>query len=373
MTSPFRRAVSSSQVSDWMGGNNGIITNPSKSIRPDAPTIGTVTINALTGVASIPFTAPTFSGNSKIISYTATSNPAGYSATIVQSGSGTINISGFAIDGTYYTFTVTANNLSSTSLPSSVSNSISMPYIYSATGVLQTYTVPANKTTLLFKIWGAGGGGTSGGTGGYTTGTYTVVPGRTYNIYVGKSPTTRGATGGYPGGGGGGNSNSYGYGFGGGGYSAIQDSTNSTYLAIAGAGGGANAFGNGPSGNGGGTTGGSVTNGYGTNGGGTQSAGGTVGIVIDTTSATGSYLNGGKAADTLTGGWAGGGGGGAGYYGGAGGSTGGGATTGGPGGSGYVNTSYTSNGTTVQGLGTDTDRGTAGNANTDGKVLIFLN
>jgi len=352
------------------GGNYADRTFTLSQVVPDAPTIGTVTLNVSTGTASIPFTAPTYAGTSTITTYTATSSPAGYSGTLSQAGSGTITVTGIT-GTTAYTFTVTATNSGGTSLASTASNPVSLPYAYTGTGSVQSFTMPAGKTSAIFKIWGAGGGGTNGGSGGYTTGTYTLVGGRSYNIYVGKT-AGKGSTGGYPGGGGGGNTTNAGYGYGGGGYSGVQDSTNSTYLAIAGAGGGATASNGGPVGRGGGTSGESVSNGYGTNGGGTQSAGGSVGITVDTTATAGGSLTGGRAVDSGTGSWTGGGGGGAGYYGGAGGETGGGAVTGGAGGSGYVNTSYTSNGTTVVGVGSDADQGTSGNPNNDGKVLIYV-
>lgn len=64
------------------------------------------------------------------------------------------------------------------------------------------------------------------------------------------------------------------------------------------------------------------------------------------------------------------GGGGAGYYGGASGESGGGARTGGAGGSGYVNAALMT-GSTIQGYGSSANRGTAGAAGSNGKVMIY--
>lgn len=92
--------------------------------RPDAPTIGTAT--AVSGEATVPFTAPSSNGGSAITSYTATSSPGDFTGTISQSGSGSIIVSGLT-SGTAYTFTVTATNAIGTSLASAVSNSVVTP------------------------------------------------------------------------------------------------------------------------------------------------------------------------------------------------------------------------------------------------------
>jgi hypothetical protein len=274
---------------------------------------------------------------------------------------------------TTYSFSITASDGLNT-IPRSFSlSSIAEPTVFNySSAAVQTLTIPSGVTSATFKIWGAGGGNAgsfAGGQGGYTTGTYTVVPGRVYNIYVGN--TGIGRTGGWPGGGtasSGGNGLAAG---GGGGYSAVQDSTNNVYLAIAGAGGGAISTTAGF--NGGGETGVSTGNaGYGVNTGGTQSAGGVANVIIDGRSFDGGYLFGGNSSNPTNSGHAPGGGGGSGYYGGAGGASGGGAVTSGPGGSGYVNTSFTSNGTTIQGYGSDSLRGTAGAGGNAGKVVVIF-
>jgi hypothetical protein len=351
------------------GGNS---TNSSSltlsQVVPDAPTNVVATTTSTTEI-SVAFNAPSYTGTSSITGYTVTSSTGNITGT---GSSSPIVLTGLTA-GTSYTFTVKATNSSGDSNASSNSNSASLPITFNyVSNSVQTWTAPSGVTSATFKIWGAGGGNAannSGGQGGYTTGTFTVTAGRNYNIYVGN--TGIGRTGGWPGGG---TASSGGTGAaagGGGGYSAIQDSTNNVYLAIAGAGGGAISIAAGY--NGGGTTGQSTNNlGYGVNTGGTQSAGGVAGVSIDGTSGNGSSLSGGNSSNPINGGHAPGGGGGSGYYGGAGGVSGGGAVTGGPGGSGYVNASYSSDGTTIQGYGTDSLRGSAGAGGNAGRVVIIV-
>ena len=89
--------------------------------RPDAPTIGTAT--AVSGEATVPFTAPSSDGGSPITSYTATSSPGDITATVNQAGSGSITVSGLT-NTIAYTFTVTATNAIGTSAASAASNSV---------------------------------------------------------------------------------------------------------------------------------------------------------------------------------------------------------------------------------------------------------
>jgi len=92
--------------------------------RPDAPTIGTVVVGD--GQATVPFTAPSSNGGSAITSYIATSSPGSISASLSQSGSGSIIVTGLT-KGITYTFTVTATNAIGTSVASAVSNSVTSP------------------------------------------------------------------------------------------------------------------------------------------------------------------------------------------------------------------------------------------------------
>ncbi len=188
-------------------------------------------------------------------------------------------------------------------------------YLYSAGGISQngqvyttqgasTFTVPSGVTSITVKLWGAGGGGGAGGSaaaggagggGGSATGTITVTPGETLNVYVG-------------GGGAAGTRNTSGGGGGGGAYSSIY--RGSTPLAIA-AGGGGGGGGRstathtgGAGGAGGGTNGAAGNNAGGTTvnrggGFGTQAAGGAAGTGVNAGTA-GSALVGGLGANGST-------------------------------------------------------------------------
>jgi hypothetical protein len=107
---------------------NGTYSAPSNQIRtwsvPDAPIIGTATPVPNSTDVNVTFTAPAYDGQQPITSYTATSIPAGYSATINQAGSGTILVKDMA-DFTTYTFVVYATNSLGNSLPSAESNQAS--------------------------------------------------------------------------------------------------------------------------------------------------------------------------------------------------------------------------------------------------------
>ncbi len=105
---------------------------------PNAPTITSVTNIPLDGTSiDVAFVAPTNNGGSTITSYTAVSNPDNITATISQSGSGTIRVTGLT-QGTTYTFTVYASNLIGNGTSSSPSNNIlaaRTPYEPTITGV----------------------------------------------------------------------------------------------------------------------------------------------------------------------------------------------------------------------------------------------
>jgi len=85
---------------------------------PGAPTIGTATAGNTT--ATVTFTAPVTDGGSTITGFTVTSSPGGITAT----GAGSpITVTGL-INGTEYTFTVTATNAVGTGAPSVASNAV---------------------------------------------------------------------------------------------------------------------------------------------------------------------------------------------------------------------------------------------------------
>lgn len=237
----------------------------------------------------------------------------------------------------------------------------------------EIYTITLNEDiNVNVKMWGAGGsttGDVSGGAGGYSSGTIAMTSGSTYKLRIG-SPT----------GGGSGGSGA------GGGYSGIflTDETHANSVMIAGAGGGGGSTYSTTQyqGAGGGSSGQSGSGAAsGTSGvGGSQTAGG-AGASSGSAwgGGSGGALTGGAGAST---GAYGGGGGGSGYYGGGGGASriggDGGNNVCGGGGSGYIGHSSVTNGVTTTGNRTtpanssDSDRGTAGNPATAGKIIISL-
>jgi len=106
-----------------IGSNN--VSKITSVTAPDAPTIGTATALSPTS-ASISFTAPTSNGGATIETYTATSTPGSITGRVLQSGSGSITVTGLT-PSTAYTFTVTASNSVGTSSASSATASIKMP------------------------------------------------------------------------------------------------------------------------------------------------------------------------------------------------------------------------------------------------------
>ena len=207
---------------------------------------------------------------------------------------------------------------------------------YTSTGANQTWTVPAGVTSINVKMWGAGGAGSyynppyisSGGSGGYVSGTLAVTPGQVLNLVVGSGGKVYSNNTVSQYGGGGPAGSGTGYSGGGGGRSAIQFTSGTDYVTVGGGGGAGPTpynsvptaiIGIGYGGAGGGNTGGSSSANYyiGVTTGGTQSAGGTN---------TGSDYNGGSGSQYLGGTGAsqyiGAGGGGGGYYGGGGGGVG---------------------------------------------------
>lgn len=126
------------------------------SSKPNAPTVGTVTINPGSQTATVPFTAPGFNGNSAITSYTATSDPEGLTGTVNQAGSGSISVPGLTY-GTAYTFTVTATNAIGTSDASAASNSIT-PYTVPDAPTVGTAVAGNGEATIPFTAPAFNGG-----------------------------------------------------------------------------------------------------------------------------------------------------------------------------------------------------------------------
>ena len=213
---------------------------------------------------------------------------------------------------------------------------------FTASGSDQTFTVPANVTSIDIQAWGAGGGGSDfdywrtnsgGGGGGFATGTLSVTPGQQLTIVVGSGGiASRTSTAGtshanrtYGGGGAGGTSASRGLGgASGGGMSAVflsGGNTAANVQLVAGGGGGASPGAEGnrtATGGGGGLTGGGDGNTNASGQGGTQTTGGLAAALFSACTSTpqsGLQFQGGNGAGSNEGG----GGGGGGYFGGGGG------------------------------------------------------
>jgi hypothetical protein len=129
-----------------LGGNYVDRTFTLAQAKPDAPTIGTATQTGAT-TATVPFTAPAYTGTSAITTYTATSSPAGGTGTLSQAGSGTITVSGLTTN-TAYTFTVTATNSSGASLASAASNSVT-PLVVGSYESIQTFAVGSGGSASI--------------------------------------------------------------------------------------------------------------------------------------------------------------------------------------------------------------------------------
>ncbi len=123
---------------------------------PGAPTIGVATAGI--AQATVTFTAPASNGGSTIISYTATSNPGGFTGTLSQAGSGTITVTGLA-NGTAYTFTVTATNATGTGAASAASNSATTATVPGAP-TIGTATAGNAQASVPFTQPASNGGST---------------------------------------------------------------------------------------------------------------------------------------------------------------------------------------------------------------------
>lgn len=209
-------------------------------------------------------------------------------------------------------------------------------YSFSATGSLQSLSLPASASQVTIKAWGGSGGSTTrygtyyGGAGGFSQGTFPVNGGDVLKIVVGeggKHPDTTGSYSTFGGGGEAGTphtSNVSRRGAGGGGYSGVfvGSVSQSNALVIAGGGGGT-AWGWGGDGGSGGYPEGLKGGFYGSDGsdaggkGGDQTSGGQEGFGgRDIAGFPGSALQGGDTPEADDGDSSGAGGGG--YYGGGG-------------------------------------------------------
>ena len=215
--------------------------------------------------------------------------------------------------------------------------------MFSYTGMMQAFSVPACVTQVTIVANGASGGDSpalsvTGGLGGIASGTLAVTTGEMLFIYVGQRGTNSsgdnpGVPGVFNGGGAGGasiGSTSQPGGAAGGGASDVrvgaQDLASRVIVAAGGGGAAGGTSGGTPNGGaGGGLTGGngvSYASGVGFEAtGGTQSAGGAAGTYNYAGMTGGTPGTLGQGGDGWGGGYSGGGGGGGGFYGGGGGST----------------------------------------------------
>ena len=112
---------------------------------PDTPTALTATWTTnVTNTVSLQFTSPITAGSGPITSYTAVSNPSGFTAT-VAANTNTVIIPGLS-SSTYYVFNMYATNFAGNSLLSTASNVVYG--LYSSPIQLSSYSVPTAPTSI---------------------------------------------------------------------------------------------------------------------------------------------------------------------------------------------------------------------------------
>jgi hypothetical protein len=117
---------------------------------PQSVTIGTATATGVAGTATVAYT-PNATGG-KTVTYTATSNPGGFTAT----GTSPITFTGLT-NGTSYTFTVVAANANGAAAASAASNAIT-PYTYvpppgPVGNTAPTISASSNSVTITTGTW----------------------------------------------------------------------------------------------------------------------------------------------------------------------------------------------------------------------------
>lgn len=155
-------------------------------------------------------------------------------------------------------------------------------YTFAYTGGNQSFTIPAGKTSMIVKLWGAGGGAgfiSTGGGGGYAQSTVSVSGGQVYTIAVGGG----------------------GIGWNNAGANGFPDGYGTANIGTGGGGGSTSVTGNGAAIYAAGGGGGGDTNGHGANAGG---AGG--GLFFNGSARGDGTTNGGQQGFRFTGGGAGG-------------------------------------------------------------------
>ena len=140
------------------GSGNGctVFSLPGTGL-PGPPVIGTAT--ARDGQATVTFSAPASDGGSPILSYTATSDPDGLTGTCAGNGCSSVNVTGL-MDGSSYTFTVTATNANGTGAASNRSNSVTLEVTRTVPGppVIGTATAGDGQATVTFSAPASDGG-----------------------------------------------------------------------------------------------------------------------------------------------------------------------------------------------------------------------
>jgi hypothetical protein len=125
----------------------------------DAPTIGTATATSPT-TATITFSAPSNNNGDTITAYTAISTPESRTATITQSGSGTITVIGLS-PNTSYVFRVYSTNGYGDSAYSAASSSITTPVATTSITISITgnasFATYGTQTTITANIVGTNG------------------------------------------------------------------------------------------------------------------------------------------------------------------------------------------------------------------------
>lgn len=108
------------------------------------------------------------------------------SNTVVQSGAFTSNMPGLAAGTTYHVRAYATNSVG-TAYGNDISFVPTNVATFYYTGGVQTWVVPAGRTSVYIKAYGAGGspGYSAGGYGGYAAGTLAVTPGQTLYVMVG--------------------------------------------------------------------------------------------------------------------------------------------------------------------------------------------
>lgn len=150
---------SNTSMSPGINNSSGYVTIQILVGAPDAPTIGTATATSPT-TAAITFTAPANNNGDTITAYTAISTPESRTATITQSGSGTITVTGLS-PNTSYIFRVYATNGYGDSAYSAASSSITTPVATTSITISITgnasFATYGTQTTITANIVGTNG------------------------------------------------------------------------------------------------------------------------------------------------------------------------------------------------------------------------